>query len=96
MQKGRRFFVSPCCIWWPLLDLNQRPSDYEFLTEQPKINSLRYLSLTYIAIVCQLLPIIRHFYRHFIAIQNQSYLSKLVFIMVKRNDASLEVVVFFD
>jgi len=28
-QKGRRFLVSPCCIWWPLLDLNQRPSDYE-------------------------------------------------------------------
>ncbi|NQF17947.1 hypothetical protein FCI58_00605 [Enterobacter hormaechei] len=20
---------GPCCIWWPLLDLNQRPSDYE-------------------------------------------------------------------
>ncbi|GEM_PF-5723969 len=38
--------LTPCFIWWPLLDLNQRPSDYEFLQEQPKINSLRYLSLT--------------------------------------------------
>ncbi|WP_148070660.1 hypothetical protein [Raoultella terrigena] len=28
-QKGRRLLVSPCCVWWPLLDLNQRPSDYE-------------------------------------------------------------------
>ena len=37
---------SKAKIWWPLLDLNQRPSDYEFLSEQTKINSLRYLSLT--------------------------------------------------
>ena len=29
----------------PLLGLNQRPSDYEFLMEQLKINRLRYLSL---------------------------------------------------
>ena len=21
--------LTPCFIWWPLLDLNQRPSDYE-------------------------------------------------------------------
>ena len=28
-DKGLRLHVSPCFIWWPLLDLNQRPSDYE-------------------------------------------------------------------
>lgn len=27
--KGLTIIVSPCCIWWPLLGLNQRPSDYE-------------------------------------------------------------------
>ena len=37
---------SKAKIWWPLLDLNQRPSDYEYLPKQPKNNSLRYLSLT--------------------------------------------------
>ncbi len=36
--------LTPCFIWWPLLDLNQRPSDYEFLSKQPKINSLRLKS----------------------------------------------------
>ena len=60
--------VKTAKIWWPLLGLNQRPSDYEFLPEQPKINTLRCLSLTYIATVCQRLPFICHFYRHFIAI----------------------------
>lgn len=33
--------LTPCFIWWPLPGLNGGPSDYEFLQEQPKINSLR-------------------------------------------------------
>ena len=28
-QRASAFSASPCGVWWPLLDLNQRPSDYE-------------------------------------------------------------------
>lgn len=38
--------LTPCFIWWPLLDLNQRPSDYESLPELRKINVLHLFSLT--------------------------------------------------
>lgn len=39
--------LTPCFIWWPLLDLNQRPSDYENYAQQRKNNSLRLKSCTY-------------------------------------------------
>ena len=28
-KNGLRFTVTPFFIWWALLDLNQRPTDYE-------------------------------------------------------------------
>ena len=33
--------LTPCFIWWPLLDLNQRPSDYENDVPANKINELQ-------------------------------------------------------
>lgn len=32
--------LTPCFIWWPLLGLNQRPSDYENHNSQSKNNNL--------------------------------------------------------
>jgi len=32
--------LTPCFIWWPLLGLNQRPSDYESQFEMSKISNL--------------------------------------------------------
>jgi hypothetical protein len=37
--KGLRFGVSPLCLEAPA-EHEQRPSDYEFLQEQPKNNGL--------------------------------------------------------
>lgn len=36
--------LTPCFIWWPLLDLNQRPSDYECQIYDLPMITFRYFS----------------------------------------------------
>ncbi|MBH2866922.1 hypothetical protein I5L38_03275 [Serratia marcescens] len=59
--------VKTAKIWWPLLGLNQRPSDYEFLPEQPKINFLFIIDIGWccLPMITHHLPFLSPLYRHY-------------------------------